>query len=161
MKRRAPTPGGLSPEDLRIVAKLEARPLLRGQALATALGMGPSLAWRRVRELRRRGVLNSATSITLRRDICECVTLLKVDWVDPGGLELLDSWIADDQAILTAARVTGPYDYRLRSRHLDIRSASDWSRSLLSRPKVAEVLTQFCTTLFDRPNFAAAILGTE
>jgi len=93
--------------------------------------------------------------------MCECVTYLKVDWVHGTRLDLLDSWIANDPAIVTAARVTGGYDYRLGSQHRDMRSADDWSRSLLSRPQVAEVLTQFCTTLFNRPNFAAALLGTD
>jgi DNA-binding Lrp family transcriptional regulator len=161
MSQRAAGPAGLSLDDLRILAKLEGKPLPRGQALAAALGASPSVAWRRVRNLRRLGALSLVSPVGLRPGMCECVTYLKVDWVHGNSLDPLDSWIANDPAILTAARVTGRYDYRLSSRHQDIGSADDWSRGLLSRPKVAEVLTQFCSTVFNRPTFAAAILGTD
>ncbi len=161
MSRRADKPKGLSLEDLRVLAELEAKPLPRGRALSRALGVSAAVAWSRVRGLQRLGALSIVTLVNHQTRMCECVTYLRVDWVDPSSLDPLDNWILNDPAILSAARITGCYDYRLSSRHCDVRSANDWSRSLLSRPKVAEVLTKFCRTVSDRPNFAAAILGSD
>lgn len=106
-------------------------------------------------------MLGVISLVGLGPETCECVTYLKVDWIGGDGLQALDAWILDDPAILIGARVTGAYDYRLVSRHLDYRAANAWSRDLMFRPKVLRVLTQFCTTQFDRPNYAAAMRGTE
>ncbi|THD81694.1 MAG: hypothetical protein E7812_02420 [Phenylobacterium sp.] len=111
--------------------------------------------------LRQIGALRLVALLRLPPGICECVTYLKVGWADPDSLEALDAWILADAAITVAVRVTGAYDYRLSSRHADFRSATDWSRSLLLRPKVDKAVTQFCTVIADRPHYAAAILGAD
>jgi len=160
----SPPPEGqvvLSPDDLRIVAKLEGKPLPRGGALAEVLELSPAAASRLVRGLRRRGALGSVSLVGLAPGVCECLTYIKIDWLQGGAPQLLDDWIAKDPAIVDGARVTGNFDYRLMSRHRSFRAANDWSQGLMSRPKVSDVLTHFCTTKFDRPNYAAAILGTD
>lgn len=160
MKRDAKRPPGLSLDELRMLARLEGRPLPRGPELADVLGVSPSAAWRRVHDLKRLGALSFVSPIKLPSGTCECVTYVKINGAHLGGLDLLDEWIATDPATIAAARVTGAYDYRLSSAHRDLRSASDWSRGLEARPEVAEVMTRFCDILFDRHAYAAAILGT-
>ena len=159
--RPAHRPVTLTRDQLRLLAKLEGRPLPRGQELAELLGVPSITAWRLVRMFRQVGALRFVSMIRLPPEMCECVTYLKVSWADAGGLEALDAWILADEAITVAVRITGAYDYRLSSRHADFRSASDWSRSLLLRPKVDKAVTQFCTVISDRPNYAAAILAAD
>lgn len=144
-----------------MLAKLEGKTLPRGQALADALGVSSTAAWELIRDLRRRGVLDLVSVVSDRRPQCECVTYLKVDWAERFDLHAFDAWLADDPEIFVAVRIAGNYDYRLRSRHWDVRRANDWSRGLAADPRVSKVWTRFCTTLFDRPNYAAAILGSD
>jgi hypothetical protein len=113
-----------------------------------------------VHDLKRLGALGFVSPVKLPTGTCQCVTYVKINGAHMGGLDLLDEWIAKDPATIAAARVTGTYDYRLSSAHRDLRSASDWSRGLETRPEVAEVLTRFCDILFERHAYAAAILGT-
>ena len=160
MRRPAKRPAGLSLDELRVLAKLEGRPLPRGPGLAEALGLSPNAAWRRVRDLKRLGAMAFVSPVRLPPGTCACVTYLKINGAHTGSLDLLDEWIAADPATTAAARVTGTYDYRLNSAHRDLRSANDWSRSLEARPEVAEVRTRFCDILFERHAYAAAILGT-
>lgn len=159
MKRRGDGPAGLPPAALRMLAKLEGKTLPRGQALADALGISPSAAWDLIRDLRKRGVLGLVSVVSDHRPLCECVTYLKVDWTQNKDLREFDDWLARDPEIFVAARIAGNYDYRLRSGHRDFRRANDWSRSLEADPRISKVWTRFCTTVFDRPNYAAAILG--
>ena len=161
MRRRAEGPGGLPPAVLRALAKLEGRTLPRGQALADALGLSPGAAWDLIRDLRRRGVLDLVSVIDDRRPVCECVTYLKVDWTRTPDLAAFDDWLAADPEILAAARIAGNYDYRLRSGHRDVRRANDWSRTLAADPRISKVWTRFCATVFERPRYAAALLGCE
>jgi hypothetical protein len=55
--------------------------------------------------------------------------------------------------------VAGDFDYRLYSLHRTYGSANAWSRSLEADPRVSRISTRFSTTLFERPTYAAAILG--
>jgi DNA-binding Lrp family transcriptional regulator len=160
MRRPADRPVDLSLDELRVLARLEGKPLPRGPDLADVLGLSPNAAWRRIRDLRRRGVLAFVSPVRLPEGMCECVTYLKINGAHVGSLDRLDEWIAADPATTAAATVTGVYDYRLVSMHRDLRSANDWSRRLEARPEVAEVRTSFCSILFERHAYAAAILGT-
>ncbi len=160
-RRRAEGPGGLPPGALRALAKLEGRTLPRGQALADALGLSPSAAWDLIRDLRQRGVLDLVSVVDDQRPVCECVTYLKVDWTRTPDLPAFDAWLAADPEILAAARIAGNWDYRLRSAHRDYRRANDWSRALEADPRITRVWTRFCATVFDRPHYAAALLGSS
>ncbi len=144
-----------------MLARLEGRTLPRGQALADLLEVSHSSAWRTVRRLKRAGALGSVATVRLRPGTCECVTYLKMDWTQTAAMPAMENRIADDPAVVTAARVTGGYDYRLQSVHEDYRCANAWSRDLEAQPHITRVLTRFCRTIFDRPRYAAAILGSE
>jgi hypothetical protein len=152
---------GLPPGALQVLARLEGKTLPRGQALADVLGISPGAAWEVIRDLRRRGVLGLVSRVSDGQTPCECVTYLKVDWTQLTDLPAFDDWLARDPEILVAVRIAGQYDYRLRSGHRDFRRANDWSRDLQADPRVSKVWTRFCTTVFDRPNYAAAILGSD
>ncbi len=65
MRRRADRPVALSRDELQVLARLEGKPLPRGSDLAAALGLSPNAAWRRIRELRRRGVLDFVSPVKL------------------------------------------------------------------------------------------------
>lgn len=150
----------LSLDDLRFLAKLEGRPLPRGQALVDLVGLSSSAAYRRIRELKRRGALAFAASVRPSK-ACECVTYLKVDWAKAGTGRLLEDAIARDPAIVSASRITGSHDYRLVTRHPDFRNAEDWGRRMSAHPMVSNRLTRFCSTVFETSNYAAAILGPD
>lgn len=154
-------PDGLSLDDLRFLAKLEGKPLPRGQALVDLLGVSPSAAYRRIRGLRRRGALAFGALVKPSAEACECVTYLKVDWAEAGSGQALERLIARDPEIVTASRITGSYDYRLVSRHRDLRSANDWGRRISAHPVVSNRVTRFCTTVFETSNYAAALLGSD
>ena len=100
------------------------------EALADALGVSPAAAWRLVRGLKRRGALGVVARVGPAPETCECLTYIKVDWVQDVALQALDDWIAGDPAIISGARVTGNYDYRLESRHGSFQAANAWSRGL-------------------------------
>lgn len=161
MTRRAIKPAEVSSDDLQALVKLEGRTLPRGQALADLLEVSHSSAWRTVRRLKRAGALGSVAAVRLRPETCECVTYLRMDWTHTAGVPGIEDRIAHDPAIVAAARVTGGYDYRLQSVHADYRLANAWSRELQAHPHVARILTKFCRTIFDRPRYAAAILGSD
>jgi biotin operon repressor len=161
MTRRRTRLATTTPDDLWIVARLEGKPLLRGQALADALGLSPAAARAHVRRLKRLGVLAFVSSAQLRPETCECITYLQVGGTGPGDLESLDRRIAADPFILLASRLAGDFDCRLYSRHADYRTADAWSRSFEADPRISRISTRFSKTLFERPNYAAAILGTE
>lgn len=131
----------------------------RGRALADALGVSPSTAWDLIRRLKRSGALTEITTVSLRPQICECVTYLKVQGLKAGALEALDRRIIADPAVILAARIAGDFDYRLQSLHSDYRSANDWSRAFEADPAVFQITTRICSTVIKRPHYAAAILG--
>jgi len=160
MTRRTVGSAAVTLDDLRVLARLEGRPLPRGQALADALGVSPATAWNHVRRLRRIGALTFVSLVKLRPDACECITYLQLDAAGPGDLDALDRRLAADPVIMLASRVTGEFDYRIHSLHADCWSANDWSRSLEAAPRVSRISTRFSTTVFERPSYAAAILGT-
>jgi DNA-binding Lrp family transcriptional regulator len=160
MSRRTTKTAAATLDDLRALARLEGRPLPRGQALADALGVSPSAAWKYVRRLKRLGALAFVSSVQRPPGICECITYVQVRGTRPGELALLDARLAADPLIIHASRVAGDFDYRLRSLHRNYRSANDWSRSLEADPNVSRISTRFSTTVFERPHYAAAILGT-
>ena len=161
MTRRGDNPADLSADELRALARLEGNPLPRGQALADALQMRPSAAWDFVRRLRRSGALRLVSPVKLPLGACECITYLRIDAVRPDDLSELERRIADDPLVMTAAAITGRYDYRLFSRHSDYRSANAWSRALEVAPGVAQVVTRICERVLERPCVAAAILGSD
>lgn len=144
-----------------MLAKLEGRPLPRGQALADLLGVSPTTAWRLVRRLRRQGALRFVSTARLRPGICQCITYLKVDWAGLRSLDSLDDQLARDPAIMTADRITGGCDYRLLSRHADYQTADAWTRDIASHPSVARAETRLCASLWDRPHYAAARLAAD
>lgn len=151
----------LSTDELRMLAKLEGRPLPRGQVLADLLGVSPTTAWRLVRRLRRQGALRFVSTARLRPRTCQCITYLKVDWAGLRSLESLDDKLRRDPAIMTADRITGGCDYRLLSRHADYQSANAWTRDIESHPSVARAETRFCASMWDRPHYAAARLAAD
>ena len=148
-------------DELRVLTRLEGKPLPRGRDLAAILEMGPSAAWSFVRRLRRAGVLKLVSPVRPPRNACDCVTYLRVDAVRPEDLITLERRIADDPRVMDAALITGCYDYRLFSRHADYRAASAWSRSLEESRGVTKVMTRICRTFVERPGVAAAILGSD
>lgn len=159
---RRPVPAAaLSQAELRLLAKLEGRPLPRGQALAQTLGITPRAAWKLVVRLRRESVLRFASGVRLRPETCDCVSDLKVDWSRLAEPEVLEAELRRDPAIVTADRVAGACDYRLASRHRDYRAAAAWDRRLAGLPGVAEVRTRFCGKVADRPRYAAIRLALE
>lgn len=161
MTRRGDDPADLSAEELRALARLEGKPLPRGQDLADALGMRPSAAWDFIRRLRKSGALRLVSPVKLPPQTCECITYLRVDHAVVDDLVALERRIADDPLVMVAARITGRYDYRLFSRHPDYRAANAWSRGLESSPGVAQVVTRICETVIERPGMAAAILVSD
>lgn len=161
MTRRGDDPADLSAAELRALARLEGKPLPRGQDLAEALQMRPSAAWDFIRRMRKSGALRLVSPVKLPPDACECITYLRVDQVRPDDLAALERRMAADPTVMVAARITGRYDYRLFSRHSDYRSANVWSRSLETCPGVAQVVTRICETVVERPCVAAAILGSD
>ena len=161
MTRRGDDPADLTADELRALARLEGKPLPRGQELADALRLRPSAAWDFVRRLRKSGALRLVSPVRLPPGACECITYLRVDAVRPDALVALERQIVDDPLVTTAARITGRYDYRLFSRHADYRDAHAWSRALEVSPGVAQVVTRICETVIERPCMAAAILGSD
>ena len=161
MTRRGDDPADLTADELRALARLEGKPLPRGQDLADALRMRPSAAWDFIRRVRRSGVLRLVSPVKLPPEACECITYLRVDAVRPDDLAALEHLIAADPLVMVAAAITGRYDYRLFSRHADYRSANAWSRSLEASPGVAQVVTRICETVIERPRVAAAFLGSD
>lgn len=147
-------------DDLRILARLEGKPLPRGQALADALGVSLVAAWGHIRRLKRLGALGLVSPVRLRPETCECITYLKIQGTRAGDLPSLDARLAADPMVTLASRIAGSFDYRLHSVHEDYRSANDWARSLESHPAVARISTRYCQTLFDTRHYAAAILGS-
>jgi len=160
-KRVYAPPPELSREELVLLARLEGRPLPRGQALADLLGVSPTAAWRLVRRLRQQGALGFVSTARIRADACQCVTLLKVQWTQTSNLDALDAHLRADPAIVTADRVTGASDYRIVSRHADYQAANAWTRALAAHVNVAHAASRFCTTVYDRPNYAAARLAAD
>jgi hypothetical protein len=160
MSRRTTKSDTATLDDLRLLARLEGKPLPRGQALADALGVSPTAAWKYIRRLKRLGALAFVSSVQLGPETCECITYLQVSGTRPGELAALDGRLAADPSIIQASRVAGDFDYRLYSLHRTYGSANAWSRSLEADPSVSRISTRFSTTLFERPNYAAAILGT-
>ncbi|MEO8115854.1 MAG: hypothetical protein ABI655_15805, partial [Phenylobacterium sp.] len=75
--------------------------------------------------------------------------------------QFLDEFIANDPEIVSASRIAGNYDYRIVSKHLDFRSANEWAARMSSHPMVSNIQMKFCATVFDRSNYAAAILGSD
>ncbi len=161
MTRRTLRAPSLSLDDWRMLARLEGEPLPRGQALGDSLGMSASAAWALIRRARRAGVLGLTASVKLQSDVCQCITYVRVSAVKLELLDALEHRIAADPAVMVAARVTGPFDYRLFSRHLDHRVANDWSRCLETLPGVVRVLTRICDRVTERPRLAAVILGSD
>jgi DNA-binding Lrp family transcriptional regulator len=160
MIRRGDGPDGLSENDLRVLARLEGKPLPRGQALAEALDMRPSAAWDFIRRMRRSGALRLVSPVQAPPDACECISYLRVHAVRADEISALERRMADDPLVMDAAMITGWYDYRLFSRHSDYRSANAWSRSLETAPGVAQVATRMCERVIERPGVVAAILGS-
>jgi DNA-binding Lrp family transcriptional regulator len=158
---RRPAEVHVSMDELRLLARLEGRPLPRGDDLAQVLGLKPAAAWKFVRRMRRAGVLRLVSPVRLRPDTCECITDVQVDATRPADLDALESRFSADLTVMCAARVTGVYDYRLISRHHDYKSANAWSRELEMQPGVMRLRTRMCETVRESWRLAAAILGSD
>jgi len=150
----------LSQEELRLLARIEGRPLPRGQALGAELGLSQAGARRLIARFRRLGVLGFAAAVRFPREVCDCISYLRIDWsrIDQRTLE---DRLRRDPAIIVADRILGNSDYRLFSRHADYRSANAWIRELASRSDISQMSTRFCTGLNLRPSYAAARLALQ
>jgi hypothetical protein len=150
----------LSREELRLLARIEGRPLPRGEALGAELGLSQAGARRLIARFRRLGVLGFAAAVRFPREVCDCISYLRIDWsrIDQAGLE---DRLRQDPAIIVADRILGSSDYRLFSRHRDYRTANAWIRELASQPDISQMSTRFSTNLHLRPSYAAARLAVE
>ncbi|WP_372784613.1 hypothetical protein [Phenylobacterium sp.] len=144
---------------MRLLAKLEGRPLPRGEALAVLLGCDAAAARRFVTRFRERGVLRLADAVQAPPESCDCVSHVRIDWSRVSDQAALERRICMDPAILVADLILGNSDYRLFSRHRDFRAAHGWIRQLESDPAIGQMTTRFCAGLRARPNYAAARLA--
>jgi hypothetical protein len=151
----------LSREDLRLLARIEGRPLPRGEALGAQLGLGAAAARRLIARFRRLGVLGFAAAVRMPRGACECVSYLRIDWSGVADPDALEDRLRCDPAIVVADRILGSSDYRVFSRHRDYRAANVWLRQVTSEPEIGQMTTRFCTALRDQPCYAAARLAGE
>jgi len=160
--RRAPAPiCAPSAEELRLLSRLEGRPLPRGEALAALLGFDAAAARRFVTRFRALGVLRLTAVLQAPSGSCDCVTDLRIDWSRAGDPAALEQRMRLDPAILVADRMLGSSDYRLFSRHCDYRAANDWIRRFAADPAIGQMTTRFCTGLQGRPRHAAARLANR
>jgi hypothetical protein len=153
-------PPRLTADELRLLARLEGRPLPRGPALQALLGERTPSALRLVRKLRREGVLAFAAASRSPPGGCVCISFLQIDW-SRGSMDALEDGFRRDPDILSADRLLGPVDYRLFSGHADHRAAAAWIRTLREDPAVARMTTRFCASIHDRPHYAAARLSAD
>jgi hypothetical protein len=160
MPSRPDPPPQLTASELRLLAKLEGRPLPRGPALEAALGVSAAAALRLVRKLRRAGLLAFAAVTRPAPGACACISYLQIDWSLTTSQTLEDGF-RRDPAICLADRILAAADYRLVSSHADHRAANSWIRGLRDTPGVARLTTRFCATVCDRPRFAAARLAAD
>ncbi len=148
-------------DDLRIVALIEGRPMLKARDLAEMLAVSGTTAWRILSRLETSGVTRQTTAT--RRDLaggaCECLAYLKAEWTNRAAIEAFDQALAVDAALWSGVRIAGNFDYRVQAFHPDVATANTWFRDLLSRPGISGGKLVFLKTLFDRPCFAAAVLG--
>ncbi|WP_150131412.1 Lrp/AsnC family transcriptional regulator [Caulobacter mirabilis] len=146
-----------------MVALIEGRSRVHGREVARRLGVSNTTAWRMLSRLQVDGVTRQA--VALRRDFvggaCECLAYLQGRWLGPGDMEAFESELIGDPAAHSAVRITGGYDYRVQAFHPDIVAADRWFSHLLAQPGVAGGKLVFLQTLFDRPCYAAAILGLD
>lgn len=156
----APQDRTVSDEDLRIVALVEGRPRMFGRHLARALGISSTSAWRLLSQLRARGVTRLASAVRTAGD-CECVAYLDLAWKDAAAVTELDDFLGKDPTVADAVRVTGSADYRVRAFQRDVAAAHDWFAALLRQGGVRGGRLVFVRSLFDRPCYAAAILGSD
>lgn len=150
-------------DDLRIVALIEGRPMLKGRDLADMLGVSSTTAWRILTRLETLGIIrqDTATGRELAGGACECLAYLNAAWIDRAALEAFDRALETDHAIWSAVRIAGKFDYRVQAFHADVAAANAWFRRLLSRPAISGGKLVFLRTILDRPRFAAAVLGQE
>jgi hypothetical protein len=160
MPSRPDPPPQLTANELRLLARLEGRPLPRGSALEAVLGVGSAAALRFVHRLRRQGWLAFGAVARAPPGACACITYLQIDWSRTSG-EALEASLRADPAILVADRILGAADYRLFSSHADYSAANAWIRQVRETPGVARLTTRFCATVCDRPRFAAARLAAD
>ncbi len=146
-----------------MVALIEGRSRFHGRDLARSLGVSSTTAWRMLSRLQVEGVTRQTAA--LRRDFaggaCECLAYLHGRWLRPGDMEAFEQGLIEDPATRSAVRITGGYDYRVQAFHPDIVVADRWFSHLLAQPGVAGGKLVFLQNVFDRPRYAAAILGLE
>lgn len=151
----------LTDAELRLVAQIEGQPLLNLRAMAADLGLSPSSVWRVVTRLRRDGAIRYIAAVKAPDDGYAAVTYLSVRWVDPAACDRLEEVLRRDGCVRSAVRLSGRYDYRITTNHADARDADAWLRRLRDDPCVEHACQTFTRTLFDRPNYAAALLGSD
>lgn len=152
-------PSLLTAEELRLLARLEGRPLPHGPLLEALSGVQAAATLRLLRRLRRQGWLVFG-AVARAPVACACISFLQIDWSRASG-EVLEDHFRRDPDILTADRILGASDYRLFSVHADHRAANAWTRALREEPGIARLNTRFCASVRDRPHYAAARLAAD
>jgi DNA-binding FadR family transcriptional regulator len=145
--------------DLRIMARLEGKPLPTTMELAQLFGVSPTTAFRMLTRIRRNGMLKLVDRIRPPEHVCHGIVDLRTRLADAEDLRRLEARLAADPHVSRAAAVTGKHSYRITLMHANAAEANGWFKAILAEPAVIDGVLRFCRLIIDRQSDASALVG--
>jgi DNA-binding Lrp family transcriptional regulator len=145
--------------DLRIMARLEGRPLPTTMELARLFEVSPTTAFRILTRVRRNGMLKLVDRIKLPENACHAIVDLRTRLSDADDLRRLEARLAGDPHVSLAAAVTGKHSYRITLIHAGAAEANAWFKTILTEPAVIDGVLRFCRPIIERHHYAQALVG--
>jgi len=145
--------------DLRIVARLEGRPLPTTMELARLFEVSPTTAFRILMRLRRNGMLKLVDRVKPPENACHSIVDLRTRLMNADDLRRLEARLASDVHVSVAAAVTGKHSYRITLIHATAAEANAWFRAIQDEPAVIDGVIRFCRPIIDHQHYAGALAG--
>lgn len=153
--------GGGFEADLRIMARLEGRPLPTTMEMAQLFGVSPTTAFRMLTRLRANGMLKLVDRVKAPENVCHAIVDLRTRLTDVEDLRRLEVRLASDVHVSLAAAVTGKHSYRVTLIHENAAEANGWFRAILAEPAVIDGVLRFCRPILERHHYARAVVGED
>jgi len=153
--------GGGFEADLRIMARLEGRPLPTTMEMAQLFGVSPTTAFRMLTRMRASGMLKLVDRVKAPENACHAVVDLRTQLTNGEDLRRLEARLASDVHVSLAAAVTGKHSYRITLIHENTAAANVWFRAILAEPAVIDGVLRFCRPILERHLYARAVVGDD
>lgn len=159
-RQRLPLGQPVTPQDLQLLSRLEGRRPLKLRELAELLEVSVTRAWHIMADLKARGLVTIVAATPSRAGAVEVRAYVTAALDVAGWRNALEVFLRNDDTVIEAFAVTGEFDYLVRGLHPSEAAARCWFHGLLSHAAVARAEFHGCRTIFERPLYAAALLGT-